>query len=347
MHPLRTAWRRFRASWRDTLLLLREFRNPLLVFALTILGSGLLYDQLAGRAGEPVGSLAETMYAMLSLAFLQSNVSFPRAWYLQAFFFIMPVIGVASLAQGLTDFGVMLFNRRARGKEWEMAVASTLNNHIVLIGLGHLGFRVVRHLCELGQDVVVIALAAEPDLLRSVRALGVPVIEEDGTREMALISAGIQKARGIILCTQNDSLNLRIALKARSLNPDVEVTIRIFDDDFGASLQSQFGFHAMSATGMAAPLFAAMAAHIDITPPVTIDGQPHILANISIRPSSGLVEMSVLALEEQYHVSVVMLSHNSRRQFHPPAQEILQAGDVLTVFGEPEKINQMLHEHLR
>jgi voltage-gated potassium channel len=347
MNPARKAWRRFRASWRDTLLLLREFRKPLLLFALAIAGSGLLYYQLSIDAGHPIGSLAEAMYATLSLTFLQSNVDFPGEWYRQAFFFIMPVIGIGILAQGLTDFGVMLFNRRARGKEWEMAVASTLNNHIVLIGLGHLGYRVVKRLCELGQDVAVVALAAEPDLLRSIRAIGVPVIEDDGTRETTLRSAGIQRARAIILCTQNDSLNLRMALKARSLNPQIEVVVRIFDEEFGESLESQFGFHAMSATGMAAPLFAAMASHIDVTPPINVDGQPHILANINVNKTSDLVDMSIFEVEERFRVSVVVLCQNSHRMFHPPAQTIVKPGQVLTIFGEPERIQLLLHEHLR
>ncbi len=43
------------------------------------------------------------------------------------------------LAQGLTEFGALLFNRRLRSKEWEMVVASTFSNHIILVGLGHLG----------------------------------------------------------------------------------------------------------------------------------------------------------------------------------------------------------------
>ena len=94
----------------------------------------------------------------------------------------------------------------------------------------------------------------------------------------------VPRARAVILCTQNDSLNLRMALKARSLNPKIEVVIRIFDDDFASSLQTQFGFHAMSATGMAAPLFAAIAAHVDVTPPITIEGQPHILAQLQVHP---------------------------------------------------------------
>jgi voltage-gated potassium channel len=340
----RKTWRRLRASWRDTLLLLREFRQPLFFFALAVIGIGWLYYLLAKPTQHPVASLAEAFYLSLSLTFLQSPIDFPSEWYLQAFFFVMPVVGVSILAQGLTDFGVLLFNRRARGKEWEMAIASTYSNHVVLIGLGHLGFRVVKNLTELDQEVIVIERSPEPDLLHNVRELGVPVLEDDGTRETVLLSAGVQRARAIILCTQNDSLNLRMALKARNLNPKIEVVIRIFDDEFAGSLEKQFGFHAMSATGMAAPLFAAVAAHVDITPPLTIEGRPHLLARVPIAPWSRICGSTVSQLEEKYHISVVLLCKDGERQFHPAGDEVIQDGYTIAIFGDQEHINQVMHE---
>jgi Trk K+ transport system NAD-binding subunit len=283
----------------------------------------------------------------MTLAFFQPAVPFPSEWYLQIFFFIMPVVGLGILAQGMTEFGVMLFNRRARGKEWEMAVASTYNHHVVLVGLGHLGFRVVKQLIELGQDVVVIELAPDPDLLNQVRLLNVPVIEDDGTRETVLAGAGAARARAIILCTQNDNLNLRMALKARSLNPKIEVVMRIFDDEFAASLQSQFGFYAMSATSMAAPVFAAVAAHVDITPPITIAGAPHIMGHIQVSARARLCGQTVHEIEEKYRISIILLCKGNQRNFHPLGTERIQPGQTLAVFGETEAIHAILHENNR
>lgn len=343
MMPKRGTWRRLRAGWRDTVILLREFQRPLLLFILVIAGSGWLYFLLSRSLPGQAANFAHGVYITLTLAFFQPIVEFPGVWYLQAFFFIMPVVGIGILAQGLTEFGVMLFNRRARGKEWEMAVASTFNNHVVLVGLGHLGFRVVKQLYDLNQDVVAIEKAPDADLVNNVRSLGIPVIEDDGTRESVLIGAGVAKARAIILCTQNDNLNLRMALKSRRLNPQIEVVIRIFDDDFASSLEDQFGFHAMSATGMAAPIFAAIAAHVDITPPLTIEGTPHLLAHMGVESNSPLIGQSVHALEENYRVSVVMLCKDGQREFHPPGDTRLEAGEKITIFGEPDHIHSILH----
>jgi voltage-gated potassium channel len=337
--------RHWRAAWRDTLLLLREFWSPLLLFVVAIVGGGLSYYALALRAGESVRTPTEAVYDVLTMVFLQANGTFPETWYLQLFYFAMPLIGIGILAQGLTDFGILLFNRKARSKEWEMAVASTLGNHSILVGLGHLGFRVAQRLYDLNRDVVVIELNPQDNLVASVQAMNIPVIQGDGTHEDILDAAGVRRARVILLCTQNDNLNLQMAVKARSLNPKIQVIMRIFDDDFASALQKQFGFSAISATGIAAPVFAATAAGMDISPPITVEGQPLSLARLNVSPKSKLVGVSVHAIEQTYNVSVVLLRHDGAQDLHPPAAKRLNANDVLAVLGGPEEISRLAQDN--
>jgi len=59
--------------------------------------------------------------------------------------------------------------------------------------------------------------------------------------------------------TQNDGVNLQIALKTRSLIPDIHVAVRVFNDGFARALNEQFGFQALSAMLSASPIFAASA----------------------------------------------------------------------------------------
>jgi len=338
--------RNIRAGWRDTILLVREFRWPLILFALLLIIGGSLYRSLSLNTDTPINNWVESVFLMLSLTFLQAFGEFPHVWYLQIFFFIMPVIGVAILARGLTEFGILLFNRRARNKEWEVAVASTFENHIILVGLGHLGYRVLLKLNELEQDVVVIERNMKAEKIEAVKRLGIPIIEDDGVREEALNSAGIRKANRIILCTQNDSVNLQMALKARSLNPKIDVIIRIFEDDFAEALHKQFGFKALSATGMAAPIFAALAANIDVTPPLTINGEPNSLAKVVISKSSQLVGLTVGEIEDRFNISVVMLLGDGSVDLHPSAVLAVHSSDTIAVFGDPNPINQVIHASL-
>ncbi|KAA3660239.1 MAG: hypothetical protein DWQ04_19980 [Chloroflexi bacterium] len=340
-------WRRVWAGWRDTLLLVREFLRPILLFVLAILGGGTLYFMISRSVHALVGrSWSESVYQVLGLTFLQPlGDNLPTDFRLQLFYFLMPIIGISILAQGLTEFGILFFNRRSRTKEWEMAVASTFSNHIVLVGLGHLGFRVTRVLCELGQDVAAIELKPDEELTAVTKSLGVPVIPDDARRESALEAAGVAKARTLVMCTQNDSANLQIAFKARKLNPKIRVVARIFDDDFAQALEENFGIQAMSATGMAAPKFAAAATGMDITRPITVEGELLSLARFDVTELSQLINVSIADIEAMYDVSVVLLRQDGVSDFHPAGDKQLKSGNVVAVLGGQEQISQLANKN--
>jgi voltage-gated potassium channel len=345
MKSLTQQVRQWKAGWRDTLILLREFQSPLLIFAVAVIGGGLAYAAIADLVRAPVPSLVEAIYIVLTAAFLQPVGEFPKYFGLQIFHFVMPLIGIIILAQGLADFGLLLFNRRARSKEWEMAVASTMNKHIVLIGLGHLGFRVAQRLYGMGKSVVVVELNLGTHTTAAARDMGIPVIQGDARHPGALEAANIKDARTIILASQDDAMNLQIALRARSLNPDIEVVIRIFDEEFAHSLQDQFGFTALSATEMAAPVFAAAAAGADVTNPISIEGQQLSLARLKILPSSDLADKTVGYVEDNYHLNIILLRHDHQSEMHPTDTRPLHAGDTLAVLGGPEQLSRLMHDN--
>ena len=333
----------WKASWRDTNLLLKEFRVPLFVFIVTMLGGGALYQRIAFLVGEPLHDYSQAVYLVLTLSFLQPSGEFPHSPFLEAFYFIMPIIGLGILAQGLSDFGIMLFNRNARNEEWEMAIASTFENHTILVGLGHLGFRVSEHLTDLGKKIAIIELDPKDDLVDAVRKMGIPVIHDDASRQSSLEKAGIYKADTITCCMQADALNLQIAVKARKLNPNINIVVRIFDDEFAKSIQKQFGFTAFSATSISAPAFAAASAGIEITRPITVEGEALSLAKLRIRQASTLKQLSVARIEKEYNVSVVLLRRDQEIDMHPAGIRILRKNDIIAILGNPDKISLAVH----
>lgn len=333
--------KKIEAAVRDTLILVREFQWPLFFFMGVILVGGYLYHLLS-RYSEATIGVSASIYHVLGLVFLQPSLEFPEAWFLQIFYFLMPILGIGILAQGVADFGVLFFNRKKRSKEWEMAVASTYNNHVILIGLGHLGYRVVRYLAQLNLDIVVIEINPDIELVEQVRTAGITVIEGDGLRDTVLNAAGITRANAIVLCMQNDALNLQISLKAKSLNPQINVILRIFDDDFAQELGTQFGFRAMSATSMAAPAFAAAAASVDMTRPITLDGMPLSLAQLDVNQLGELENKKVREVEAIYSVSIVLLKHEGIPHYHPDASMNLHSHDIIVILGGPDEITRLL-----
>src|SRR5215217_193093 len=316
MRPALRRIREWKAAWRDTIILLKEFRSPLILFIVAIIGGGIIYRAIANLVGEPIESLSEAIYVVLTAAFLQPIGDFPKYFGLQIFHFFMPVIGLVILAQGLADFGSLLFNRRARNKEWEMA-----------------------------ENVVAVELNPSSHTTVAARELGISVIEVDARLTTVLQGSNIKDARTIILASQHDAMNLQIALKARSLNPKVQVVIRIFDEDFAHSLQEQFGFTALSATEMAAPVFAAAAAGADVTNPISIEGQQLSLARLTIPATSSLSDKTVGYVEDNYHLNIILLRHDHQSEMHPTDVRPIHAGDTLAVLGGPQELSRLMQDN--
>jgi Trk K+ transport system NAD-binding subunit len=197
----------------------------------------------------------------------------------------------------------------------------------------------------MGETLAVIEFKSDADTVNVVKSWGIPVIHDDATRPSALEAANVQKARAIIMASQNDAMNLKIALKAKSLNPDIQVVVRIFDDDFAHALQAQFGFIALSATEMAAPVFAAAAAGVDVTNPISVEGQLLSLARLTISKHSLFAQKTIGYVEDHYHLSVVLHRHNSNSEMHPTDKTDLHTGDVIAVLGGPDQLNQILHDN--
>jgi len=183
------------------------------------------------------------------------------------------------------------------------------------------------------------------DTFEAVQKMGIPVIQDDASRIAALEAANIKHARTIILATQNDSLNLQIALKARSLNPNIQVVVRIFDEEFAHALQEQFGFIAVSATEMAAPVFAAAAAGADVTHPISIEGQLLGLARVTVKPNSPVAEKTVGFVEDHYHLNIVLVRHDHQSELHPANHLTVHANDTLVVLGSPQDLSHLVHDN--
>lgn len=331
------------ANVRDIVVLLRQFSGPLSAFSITVLLGGVVYYGLAQQAGEdrPV-SLVESIYLILSMIFLQTSVPFPTAWYLQIFFFLMPIVGLGSLAQGAADFGVLLFNRRARGEAWQVAVAETYSNHVVIVGMGHLGFRVARALHEIGENFVIIEQNPEATLISHAHDWKVPVLNGDSLKQDVLKQAGVERAKTIVICTSDDTMNLQIAIHARAVNPDIRTIIRLFDDEFAREVRNAFGITAAySASALAAPAFAAAAAGLEVLQSITLNGRVLNMSQLILTPKSALLGKTVGQVEQQYDVSVVLLLRGREADLHPNHTTTLKVGDRITVFADVNTLHRL------
>ncbi len=213
---------------------------------------------------------------------------------------------------------------------------------VVVCGLGRVGRRVADFLRTTGVPVAVIGTEADP---ADPRLAGMTVVRGDCRDHAALEAAGVRDARGVIVCTGNDLVNVAAALAVRRLNPDARVVVRMFNPTLVPRLGDAVrNTTALSVSALTAPLLAVSALTGESLGGFALDGGAMQVAEVAVDGGSELVGRPVADVAGQYHLLVVGLtSGDSARLFAGVrGDERLGVGDRLAVCGRPDDLDRLL-----
>ena len=335
--------RMLRAQLRDLIVLLQESRFSLIIFAALILGGALVlhFFYRDPHTQESI-SFAEAAYSTFTLIFFESSLDFPSQWYLQIFFFLVPVVGLIAVADGVIRFGVALTNKHERGQKWQVAMASTYSGHVIVCGVGKVGYRVIQELLKFGREVVAIESNPEGRFVEKAKALNVPVIIANARRSENLIKAGVLKADAVIPCTDDELTNLDIALDARELNPEAKVVMRLFDPELALRVEKGFGIHtAYSVSALAAPVFAAASMRVNVKASFYLNENLLHISELTVQPGAKIENWTIGRLEEELNLSVVSYCQGGQMQLHPEPGVLLSAGTNLLVLASLDTLDRL------
>ena len=332
-----------RAQLRDMRVLLSESQVALGLFvAIVLLGALVFHFVYTYPGSNQHPRFGVALHATFALIFFETLLPFPEQWYLQIWFFIIPILGLVTLADGVLRFGTALVNKQARGQKWQVAMASTFKGHVIVCGVGRVGYRVIVELLKFGREVVAIEPELDGRFVDKAKGLGVPVIAADARRSASLIKAGVEEADAIILCTDDELANLDIALEAREQNPDIKVVMRMFDTDLARRVEKGFGIHtAFSSSALAAPIFAAAAMRVDVKNSFYVGDTLLNLGEVVIELGASLIGWSVEQLETELDLSVVCHQGQGIADLHPTPDLCLRAGDKILVLATLETLRDL------
>lgn len=223
------------------------------------------------------------------------------------------------------------------GVKYDPVLASRRKGPILVCGLGHTGYRIVTNLRSLGCEVL--GLDFEPDRMsQRLAELGIPLKFGDLRWNTFLIEAGLERATTIVACTDDDMTNMHIALRARTLNPDIRIVMRIFDDQLNERLQQAFGTKAVySTSALASPNFVSAALNQKHVRLVDVGGISQAIARLQIN-LSALAGLSVADLQREENLTVLLHARNGHVTIPPQGEICLSAGDEVLVLTTEKKL---------
>ena len=198
-----------------------------------------------------------------------------------------------------------------------------LRGHVLVIGLGTIGLRVVRQLHDAGREVAVIEKDEHNRHLRQIRALRVPVMIADATLPEVLASARLAAASAVAVLTSDDLANLETGLAVRdqlgSRWRDVPVVLRIFDPQLAHSVKETFGFRNVRSTAaLAAPWFVGAALGLDVLSTFYAGDELLLVARLTVTPGGGLHGLQMHELAARTRVLALRRAADRAILEHPP-----------------------------
>ena len=335
--------RSLRAAWHHGVALLREFRVPIVGFLLLTLLGGFLYGELYDTIRGTETPLSDRPYIILQLMILEAPEAVPPELSLAIFWYVVPLGALLLVGFGAADFVNLVFNRDESRNPWAEALALTYRNHVIVLGAGHVGQRVIRDLVTMGVDVVAIDNSPSAIAKKRLGEIGVPIIQGDGRLPETLEKARLSHAEAFVACTGKDQANMEATMKVRHSNPQIRIVSRMWDDSFADQLEQFLDVHSvLSSADLAAPAFAGAALGVEITQTFEIHGVQYSTMRLTVSRQSLLVGRTVGALQTEHELDIVLVDRAGDSSVQPAHELEVQVGDDVVFFARHDRVLKVL-----
>jgi Trk K+ transport system NAD-binding subunit len=262
--------------------------------------------------------------------------------WLRLFSIMLMFAGVTTIAILVAFIADLLLSRRFAHSAGRRQ-ARHLRNHIIVVGLGSFGIRVVSDLTAAGYEVAVIERDENSRFLLSAAQLDVPVIFGDATLRQTLESARVDHARAVAVLTQDDMVNIETGIVLREMlgprtmpevhRPDVPIVLRIYDRALGSAVAQRFGFeHVRSTVDLTVPWFIGAAMGLQVLGTFSVRQRSFVVGAMHVAAGSELDGLRMFELSTRTRV-IAISRQDAPLNLHPRRDAWLNSGDTVYLVG--------------
>jgi Trk K+ transport system NAD-binding subunit len=278
-----------------------------------------------------------------------------QATYMEIFGIFLIIAGTTLVTTIFALLTNMLVSRRI-AQSLGQAEIPGMRGHVVMVGLGAVGMKVLEGLLQRGREVVVVERNEGNPYLNQVRARGVPLILGDATMAQTLDTVNLSAAAAVAIVTSDDMTNIETGLAVRDRLgarwEEVPVVLRVFERELGHHLEGSFAFrHVWSTLAIAAPWFAGAALGMEVLFSFYVGSHPFLLARLHVGAGGGLDGLAMAELGANLRVIAIgreVSADGSDALEHPPRRDTrLTAGDDAYLAGPYEELFRVLKRERR
>jgi Trk K+ transport system NAD-binding subunit len=347
-HTARQQFRRTRVvRMLDWLRMIREDVNPLFyrllgVTLALLVGSTVILRVAYKYPGMTwVDALYFSTETIATVGYGDFNFIDQPTW-LRLWGVAMMFAGVTTVAILVAFIADLLLSRRFAQSAGRRRVRH-LRRHVIVVGLGSFGIRVVSDLKAAGYDVAVVERNDNNRYLSAADALDVPIIFGDATLRQTLEAARVGEARAVAVLTQDDMVNVEIGIvlkevlgarwKRRGNRPGVPVVLRIYDRALGIAVAHRFGFgNVRSTVELATPWFIGAAMGLQVFGTFSVGQRSFMVGGVRVEPGSELDGLRMLEMSTRTRV-IAIGRDGGEFALHPRRDTRLNAGDTAYLVG--------------
>lgn len=266
----------------------------------------------------------------------------------QLFTMLLITFGMGIILYGISTFTALIVEGELSGilrrNKMEKQIKK-LNDHYIICGGGETGHHALDEIVK-NKEAVVLIEHDEDNIERCRSTLeDLLYVKGDATEDQNLLTAGIERAAGIIICLPSDKDTLFVTMSARMLNRKIRIISRMVDQSQEAKLKTA------GASGIVSPNFiGGLRMASEMLRPTVVDFLDSMLRSsqgqlrihqLVITSTSSLGGKSIIesGLKDKFNLLVLGAKLPAQEiEFNPPPNTILNQGMTLIVMGDVNNI---------
>lgn len=322
----------------------------LTIFLVVLLIGIAGFKTFGGREWSFIDSLYMTVITLSTVGYGEVlDISANPAARLFTSVFILVCLGtVAFVISSVTSFIVGGEMKNILGRKRMEKEISKLKDHYIVCGTDETAKTIIQELIHTEKDFIVIEPLKEKIDKLSASGIGL-FIHGDPTEDSVLISAGIERARGILPSLPTDEANLFITISARSLNPEIRIVTK------GIDVKSHSKMRTAGSDAVVSPAFiGGMRMVSEMVRPAVVTFLDMMLRErekvlrfeeVTIERGSNLVGKTIeeSKISEKAGALLVAVRKGGQKDydFNPPQETVIQEKDILILIASPERVKEL------